>query len=508
MEIVIASFSESYPQSQPIILTPNFCDHTTASNNIVDLLNKYLTDEKLSKLYLVSPTGRVKILESLLGPLFQLEKSKKEPVWYITEGIPIKKSTNVAYLNNGNPASSTHQLQDPLAKSISEFMNSVSNLPLEKRAAAVRDQIESPVFSADYKRHLISKVRSMSHLFKPCTTISTEKNSKKISEDSPVSENSIKRIWCGTLEFKLESTFSVQAIATHLANPKIIGKTLDIKDFYPETWPSRLKITGSIPLSSQLIHKFAPRSLFVEIGAFDLNCNDSMITLGSLYKFLDTRNLSGVIKIGEKLIVLIIPKGKGLVGMLINRDHFSSEMGHPNTAMQSSVHPNPKSEVQFGSIAKMNNNSTLNNAHQQPSKIPVEVRKLTLTPEDIIRQKLGLANSFSSTLSPANMSNSFSANSSFAPTRKPSPPPNLMIHDNRFTGNQRSPIKNHPNMSTAGVPTSNPMNGNINQMNDTRFGKLQGNNEISLDIDDLRCDLIDGNHGDHVTFYADDSFFG
>lgn len=340
-----------------------------------------------------------------------------------------------------------------LEAAVKQFLSAVLKLPQNQRADAIKRHLESPAYSAEYKQTLIATVKQlqgnngktpssqsqMPPMGMPLTMASGMKSpvlSASIAASSTKSHPPIKSlplaakatlpapppslssstsspIWVGRVAFKLNTEMHFDVAAYPVANPKSNSPNhIPLSaDFGLSNWPLVLEISSYVPISSAAIHKCLPLAKLVDLvplAADSLSKSSQIPSINSnatngknnnecaigFRQLLTTRQVVGLVRLGQQHVMLIASRPNQLVGMVLSRSQAALPPHQPSASAavpsQPSQIPQPP-HYPSALVTPMSADAPygLRSASARSSGLPKapSVPASTLTPDEILRQR-------------------------------------------------------------------------------------------------------------------------
>lgn len=247
--------------------------------------------------------------------------------------------------------------QTALEAAVRQFLGSVLKMPLGQRAEAIKQHLESPAYSAEYKQCLLTMVKQMQQSASSSSSsavagaslpprpfpapsskghgngdgsLGSASSLSPLTPTRPSSTSVIASsrpaIWTGRLAFKhsnIESYFDLAACP--IANPKgsLPHSIPPVAEYHVEAWPLVLAISSFVSIQSAAVVASVPISRLVELVPWakeSATATANADIAGGFRSMLYAKQLVGLVRLGGgQQAMLIAARPHQLVGMVISR---------------------------------------------------------------------------------------------------------------------------------------------------------------------------------------------
>lgn len=220
------------------------CAHKEIASAMVSLLSKTFRPNEIHEV----------LLDGWINCVVQSEpasSSSDRPMQSISSESPPSVS----------PSLVVDEVKNELEAAAKQFLASVLRMLPGQRADAIKKQLESPAYSAEYKQAVIRMVKQMQQ------SISTKKPSPPPANVSHGSVRHQVPLWRGRIAFQLGTESFFEVAGFPVKNPK--GSTPSLvphpSEFMVESWPLVLAVASFVSVQSPAVAKIVPVSRLVEL---------------------------------------------------------------------------------------------------------------------------------------------------------------------------------------------------------------------------------------------------
>lgn len=318
---------------------------------------------------------------------------------------PSMPVTNLDETGDAPMNSAKVKAQAVLENAVKAFINgTLLKLPVSSRAEAIKEQLESPAFSAEYKRLLLTMVKQQQQQqqLPPSAPMTASRGVEEITRTAIAPNRP--PLWQGRLAFRnqqLESYFDIAAYP--IANPRSLHPNYipSSAEFHSESWPPVLAVSSFVAVQSPAVLNSVPGSKLVELIPMPIYTGrptgrsnqveeevrkaNMEIAMG-LRSVLAGKHLVGLVRLGGLQAMLVAARPHQLVGMVISRpDGVSTSSGPLSHPLGNTVPSANGGASSVGSIHRLtpplpNNTIASIPARTSPRRSSQAIRPPSITP--------------------------------------------------------------------------------------------------------------------------------